>query len=155
MYYLFVNKILNKKVSLALLIGWLIVIFVFSNMNGASSSNLSKSIITSMAGNHVLSKNTFDLIHLLLRKTAHIVEYFVLCLLTYNYLRFYINKDHLLYLFTIISSFVCSIIDEMHQLLINGRTGKIVDIFIDGIGIVICLIVIIAYKKNVAKRKSN
>lgn len=124
-------------------------------MNGATSSNLSKSIISSVTGNHVLSKDTFDLLHLLVRKFAHVAEYFILCLLTYNYLRFYINKDNILYLLTLIFSFICSSIDEIHQLLINGRTGKIVDIFIDGIGIILCLIVIIVYKKNVTKRKSN
>lgn len=149
------NKILNKKTSLILLIVWLAVIFVFSNMNGDRSSDLSKNFILSILGDSTFSKDSFDIVHLIVRKLAHIIEYFILCILTYNYLRFYIHKEKYLYLLSLLFCFICSSLDEVHQLVVNGRSGKITDIFIDGLGIVLSLIVINVCIKNAAKRKSD
>ena len=155
MYYYLMNKILTKKVSLLLLVIWLVVIFIFSSMTGGESSSLSKNILAGLINNSVTSKHTFDLLHLLLRKSAHFLEYFILSALIYNYLRFYNLKQNSLYILVFIFNLVCSIFDELHQILIQGRTGKVVDVLIDSLGAIIFLIIIIIVNRNAAKRKSN
>ena len=155
MYYYLMNKILTKKVSLLLLVIWLLVIFIFSSMNGGSSSSLSKNILMGLTNNSVASKHTFDLLHLILRKSAHFLEYFILSALIYNYLRFYNFKQNSLYILVFIFNLICSILDELHQVLTLGRTGKLVDVLIDSLGAILFLIIIIIVNKNATKRKSN
>lgn len=48
-------------------------------------------------------------------------------------------------LFSLLIGTEYAIIDEIHQLFIDGRSGQIVDVFIDAIGIAIgiCLLMII------------
>lgn len=149
------NKILTKKVSLLLLVIWLLVIFIFSSMNGGASSSLSKNILMGLTNNSVTSKHTFDLLHLILRKSAHFIEYFILSALIYNYLRFYNLKQNSLYILVFIFNLICSILDELHQVLTLGRTGKVIDVLIDSLGAIIFLIIIIIVNRNATKRKSN
>lgn len=148
------NKIFNKRNSLIFLIVWLIVIFVFSNMSGSLSSGLSKNIVLSITYKSSIDKNTFDLIHLLVRKFAHFIEYFVLAALSFSYFRFS-KKENSLYITVYGFCLICSILDEFHQIFIGGRTGKIGDVLIDSAGIILFLIIIILYKSNAAKRKSD
>ena len=149
------NKILTKRVSFALLVIWLIIIFIFSSMSGVKSSNLSRVILSSVTNNVVKRTDVFDLLHLLLRKSAHICEYIILSALAYSYFKYYIDRNNLLYISILIFVAVCSIIDEYHQLFISGRTGKLIDVLIDIAGAIIFLVFIIIRKKNVASRKSN
>lgn len=124
-------------------------------MNGTVSSNLSKSILNGFTNNYSFNKDVFDTLHLIVRKSAHVFEYFILSALLYNYLRFYVKENKKLYIYTFILNLICSIADEFHQLFIVDRTAKIFDPLIDSIGAIIFLIIIIIYKKNVTKRKSN
>lgn len=149
------NKILTKRVSFILLVIWLIVIFVFSNMSGVRSSNLSRIILSSLTNNVVKKTDIFDLLHLFLRKSAHISEYFILSALAYSYFKFYIDRDNLLNISVLIFVAVCSFIDEYHQLFVSGRTGKLIDVLIDIAGAIIFLIFIFIRRKNATSRKSD
>lgn len=148
------NKILTKRVSLFLLILWMIVIFIFSSMSGDTSATLSKTILSGITGSSLKASGSFNLVHFIFRKLAHLFEYFVLSALAYNYLRFYINKERTLYISTLIFTVVCSCLDEIHQIFTFERSARLYDILIDSLATIIFLIIIII-KNNVTKRKSN
>lgn len=149
------NKIFTKKVSFILLVIWLLIIFVFSNMNGDASDEISTTILYGLTNNTVFEKEVFSFLHMMVRKTAHVLEYFILSALLFSYLRFYITKEKRLFITVFILNFVCSCFDELHQLFIYERAGKLTDILIDSLGAIIFLIIIIIYRKNVTSRKSN
>lgn len=99
----------------------------------------------------------YDILNLLIRKVAHITEYFILFMLLYfaikklNQYRESILKASI---FTVL--YACT--DEFHQLFIQGRAGRIQDVLIDSIGIVIGIIVIWIYskmKKNIICNKEK
>ena len=155
MYYYLMSKILTKRVSFILLVIWLVVIFVFSNMDGDASYSLSSNILNGITNNSVANVSVYDTLHLVLRKLAHVLEYFILSALTYNYLRFYNLKQNTLYILVFVFNLICSSLDELHQLLILDRDGRLVDVLIDSLGAIIFLIIIIIINRNATKRKSN
>ncbi len=139
---------MKKILSLILLIFWIIIIFLLSNQNGSVSTNESDVIVNSI--NNILNINEHLLV-IIVRKFAHIIEYLILYLLTYNCFKEYGIK----YKYAILFCIFCSLIDEIHQLFINGRSGQIIDVFVDLIGIIIGYIIIeVAYGKK-KKVKEN
>ena len=127
----------NKRLVLAwtLLILWMLFIFIMSSFNGVMSSNQSGSIAT-------LIYNLFDIsdtekVSFIVRKCAHVSEFFILGILVINLISKYNVKNSYL-----LSFFVCVLYassDEFHQLFVPGRSGQVADIFIDLIGVVLGL----------------
>ena len=102
---------------------WMVVIFFFSSRPD-------------------LPKNQFFLLDFFFKKSAHILEYFILLLLWHKALgqktpatAFLIS---LLYAFT----------DETHQLFVPGRGGLLQDVAIDSIGLLTSLLVITKYSNG-------
>ncbi|HBP00747.1 MAG: Acetobutylicum phosphotransbutyrylase [Candidatus Moranbacteria bacterium GW2011_GWE1_49_15] len=79
---------------------------------------------------------TYDLGMMIERKGAHIFEYAILAVLWVRvfWLRFK-DEDNHSYHWAIFASFVYAVSDEIHQVFVFGRTGKISDVFIDLAGI--------------------
>ncbi len=71
---------------------------------------------------------------LILRKIAHMSEFFVLAYLFYNAYRSLGVKKGRAILLAFIFSLIYAFFDEWHQSLVVGRTQSIVDVGIDGIG---------------------
>ncbi|MCK5080554.1 MAG: VanZ family protein [Candidatus Moranbacteria bacterium] len=73
---------------------------------------------------------------IVLRKIAHIFEYFILTLffwrIFYYHLRFSLLRASLL---AFLSCIAYAVSDEMHQFFIEERTGRFVDVLVDGIGV--------------------
>lgn len=71
-----------------------------------------------------------------LRKIAHISEFFILAVLFYRAL-----KSNKIFsnpiLWSAIFSILYAVSDEIHQLFVIGRAGKAEDVIIDGIGVLI------------------
>lgn len=108
---------------------WMSVIFYFSNQPD-------------------LKSNLPTFWDLVFRKIAHASEYFVLA-----YLFFRALKEHgLQFYYVIFLSFIgalsYAVSDEFHQTFIHGRSGNIIDISIDGIGIIIFVILIVLNKEK-------
>ena len=93
-----------------------------------------------------------DTLQLVVRKIAHILEYMILYILIYNYIKFFNVKDNVK--LAILLTLLCACIDETHQLFIDGRTGKLVDILVDSIGITIGYLIEVLYEKKIKKRSS-
>ena len=81
--------------------------------------------------------NNPEMVSLIVRKLAHISEYFVLVLLSINYFKECIKKPiGISVIFSIL--YACS--DEFHQLFVPGRAGMISDVILDSTGVLLgCL----------------
>lgn len=73
----------------------------------------------------------------ILRKIAHVVEYFVLTLLLYRAFKgsFTIGTRNL-FIYSATLSLLYAVSDEFHQSFVPGRSAAVRDVLIDGIGIV-------------------
>ena len=106
----------------------MIFIFILSSFNANDSSSQSGFIVSIISG--IFNINNIDILTVIVRKSAHFTEYFILGILVYNMLKNY-NKS--IYL-GIIICFLYAISDEVHQIFSDGRSFQIMDIFIDTIG---------------------
>lgn len=151
---------MKKTISITLVIVWMIIIFIFSSFNGKDSRNTSVGLLNSTVKivsntlykikiiNKPLTADEIDNIanklNYPVRKMLHVFEYFVLALLVYNALINFKLKN--IYTLTILISVLYSTTDEFHQLF-TGRTGTIIDVFIDSIGIILAILLIKITKK--------
>src|SRR3989344_7686966 len=81
-----------------------------------------------------LDKKPFSYIKILKDKTLHVIEYFILSVLTYNAFKTnkFLNKN--LFLYSILFSTLYGVSDEFHQLFVIGREFSIYDIISDFVG---------------------
>ena len=141
-----------KRVILFILIILMMgIIFKFSSSNGEESTHQSMGLIGKTIGliaeiiNPDITEEEklilYEKYHLPVRKLAHITEYFILCLLVCMFLCTYdINYIKvIIYSFVFCFLYACS--DEIHQLYVPGRSGNIIDVFVDSIGISLVLVV--------------
>ena len=135
---------------------WMIFIFYMSGKTGQESSGQSGKI--SLFITNLLEKvrqdspqemqNLQDVLELVIRKAAHMTEYAILFLLSYLAMvkismiqsRFY-NRS-----IAVLISLLYACSDEMHQLLVPGRSGRMIDVGIDMAGVLIVLICMILSK---------
>jgi len=101
-----------------------------SHTSSIDSSNQSGVIVNFV--NSILHINNVELLETVIRKLAHLFEFFILGVLMINYLKNYNIKNYILISIAICFIYACT--DEIHQLFIPGRDGNIKDIFIDTIG---------------------
>ena len=134
---------MKRITHILMLILWLLIIFHFSNENGTVSSSKSDTVTIKIIGDKSYFKNATKVI----RKFAHLSEYAILTVLMYITVSDYtINKK---YIFTLLLTYLCSVLDEIHQLFILYRSGSFVDVTIDSLAILITLSIIILRKKEV------
>ena len=119
----------------------MITIFILSSDNDIKSTKKSDGIIirtTEFILNRKLTdkekKLYIDKYVVIVRKSAHFTLYFLLGLFFCSFLKeFDLNNKNLL-IYTIIFVFIYACSDEIHQLFISGRSGEIIDVFIDTLG---------------------
>jgi len=148
---------IKKILSIVLLILWMFTIFSFSNQQGTGSSSLSKNVASFIIDifdiKNELSQqekeNVIEKIEPIIRKLAHYAIYIIGGMLIINcaYVYGICNKNAVIY--SAIFGIVYAAIDEMHQLFVNGRSGKIQDVIIDSIGILTGITVYIFFRKVV------
>lgn len=161
----------NKKrvavtiVTAALMIALYCLIFGFSSQTGEESGGLSRmisdecvEIYNNIAQKELSNQEMLELsisLEYPIRKMAHFSEYACLGVLVVVILSQYISINFIFYLVSILWVFVSAVLDEIHQLFVPGRSGNIVDVFIDtsgGIfGICICVFITWIYTKLVVK----
>lgn len=136
---------MKKIVKLLFTIIWLLVIFLFSNQDGSTSTSLT---------NGILEKYLFfvdsDIFFMIIRKMAHITEYFILGILVLNFINeFKIDKKIVV---SILICFILASFDELHQLFIPDRTGCLLDVFIDMIGASLGILILSLIKNHKKQR---
>ena len=139
----------------SLTVGWIILLFYLSSETGTVSTGRSSSVlefVEMIFGKGVMTEAV-------LRKTAHVLEYAVLTVFSFFSVRFtnrasitrsysespvkLIKSDNEMYIaFSMWLSLLTAVVDEYHQLFVDGRDGSIRDVLIDSVGIVIVLIII-------------
>lgn len=138
----------SEIINIVLLVLWMVFIFAMSSFDAPQSDGQSGLIVNIV--NNVIHTSNIDLLTTIIRKLAHLTEYFILGLLMINCLKDYkINK---IYILSVVFSFIYAITDELHQTFISGRSGEIRDVVIDTIG---ALIGILIYKYIRKKYEKN
>lgn len=150
----------------------LLLIFRFSAQDGPTSGSLSykvsyviirifdKIFSFDLAEAELLSRA--ESIQLVVRKLAHITEYFILTLSMYLPLRIWLPYKgistagkHFYYrliLPTFFLSVICAAADEFHQSFVPGRCGTPIDVLVDSVGIVVACLLLIYGNYRIKKR---
>lgn len=136
---------MKKYMAFTFLFLWLFVIFLFSCESATDSTKTSKSFtkqviivvekITKVDLNEIGKNKMIDKTFKVVRKFAHFFEYFVLAILLMFFLKNYFEVNLKLVMVVCILCLLYSITDEIHQLFVPGRTGRVVDVCIDFLGI--------------------
>lgn len=149
-----------KKLYLCILILWMGVIFAFSNQNAEVSENVSDGFtskvvdtVASVKKDESIKENKKEIIEdsrFFIRKTAHFSLYLVLGILIYLKVKDVkkINPIIISLMFCIL--YACS--DEIHQMFINERTAKVLDILIDTTGSLTGILLIYLFSSKKRKK---
>ena len=166
-------KHLLRWLSILPVLLMLLLIFGFSAQDGAASGSLSYKVsylivclfnrVFSLDSSEIQLLAKTDEIHLLIRKLAHVTEYFLLTLSFYLPLRIWLpykkvsveGKQFLykLILPAFLSSLICAGLDELHQHFVPGRCGTPLDVLVDSIGIIVACILLILCTLRLKKRR--
>jgi len=119
---------MKKRLSVILVIIWMLVIFIMSSFNSNDSSSQSNFIVNII--NIIFNINNIDVLSLIIRKMAHFTEYLILGLLVCNLIKQYNKKMFIAFIICILYA----ISDEIHQLFVDGRSCQLFDIMIDSVG---------------------
>ena len=120
-----------------LVIIWAAVIFYLSSRTADQSTVQSRGMIQSFSGilgKTIGSEELMETVDGIVRETAHGIEYFILGALVFNAMNAAIPS--------VILCAVYALSDEIHQISVPGRAFQIMDLFIDFIGIVFGVVVV-------------
>lgn len=134
----FRKKYVNKYLFIVL--GIMTVIFLFSHSSGEDSSKHSGIIVALLRYLPVtvdLEGESMRILTIIVRKGAHMTEYFILTMSILRYL-LSIEKSNP-YPLSGITAFLYACSDEFHQTFIPGRAGLFTDVLVDSVGIMAAL----------------
>ena len=151
------NRNFFRILFIILLLLMYILIFFFSSQVGDESSKLSGGIVRKILYSIGLVDNmeVESVLEIIVRKMAHFSLYFVCGILAMCIMINYdvSNKFRILCSFCI--NLFYSISDEIHQMFVPGRTGKVTDVFIDSLGVICGILIIYVIIKVKEKYKRN
>ncbi len=125
---------MKKILNWGLLIGWMCFIFYMSHQSGETSSEASGVIEQFLSIIPFVPTTLLGIeLEVLIRKAAHLTEYFILAMLALNVLVMYYDSKRSLAL-SLIVVFIYACTDEYHQTFIAGRAGALSDVYIDTAG---------------------
>lgn len=126
--------IIIRIILIILILLWMNIVFGFSGQNGEKSSGISFKISMLITRNNEEIARTIEPY---VRKIAHFSEYAVGGILIYLLL-FTFKKilSKVRNISSIMITIIYAISDEVHQLYIPGREGKVIDVYIDTLGII-------------------
>ena len=142
------NKKNIKYVKCIIAIICCIMIFSFSAVPAKASTKQSKgltyNVIKLLNGNKLSEKELEKLtkkVNPLVRKIAHFSIYMILAIFTYMFIeelniKSKSEKERLRknIIYTCIFCIIYAVFDEIHQIYVPGRTGKVIDVIIDTLG---------------------
>lgn len=126
----------NKRiiVNWILFLGWMSFIFFMSNQTGDVSTKQSDLVVKIFIGLGLDQKESMlELTTVIVRKTAHFTEYFILGILTMNLFQccYRGKKQRSIALLFVL---MYASLDEVHQYFIPGRSMAFKDVIIDTLG---------------------
>lgn len=155
---------IRKVIKFILIVLWMGLIFSFSSDTGEISTKKSDGFIIKLVetvigrdlNDHEKEKWTEYLV-VPVRKGAHVGVYLILGSLIFSFISEFmiINYKSILLAIGITFLYACS--DEIHQLLVPGRSGQINDVILDtigaSIGVIISSIIVRKCSKNEQKER--
>lgn len=131
-------------------IAWMLFIFYMSHQPATISTSTSGFFVDMLRSLFSLSDGYIDILQTIIRKGAHMSEYAILAILLYYGFIHYNIKNTYIVSFIATVLYACS--DEFHQLFIPGRSGAILDVGIDSIGVFIGLFFVWIFYRYTKKR---
>ena len=143
----------KKHIDWILVIGWMVMIFMFSSQVAKVSNENNKFVeyIFNFLG---LDLNSIfgTLSDFIIRKAGHFTEYFILYVLLYRSINKKKDMDIKMFIWPIVIVFLYACSDEFHQAFVPGRGPAFRDVLIDtGAGLTAFLIM---YIRVTLKNKS-
>lgn len=150
---------IKKVILYSLLIIWMTIIFIFSHQKSDESTKESSRVIdliitiTEKINNKKIDDATkeeiYDKLSYPVRKIAHVTVYLILGIITCNLVLLYkINIKEVIILSILICALYASS-DEIHQIFVSGRSGKVIDVLLDTCGSTLgILLTYTIYSKN-------
>lgn len=150
-------KIFDKKeqikiFKIILILVWMITVFTFSDQKGADSGDTSRRftvvIIQVLTGKELEVDDAFiDGIQLFIRKLAHFSVYAIggFLIMNYAYSTDKLMKQKLWGSIAFGGSY--AITDEIHQLFVSGRSGNVIDVGIDTLGVIVGVLAYLVLRK--------
>lgn len=122
-------------------------IFCMSNQPANISKELSQNIENLLNHTPIIGNLLSDILNspnsqFIVRKSAHIILFCFLSILCFVVIYELKSNVKIATLVSFSITFIYACIDEIHQLFIPGRSGKINDVLIDSIGVIVGLIFI-------------
>lgn len=158
------KKAIKIMLLLSVAITWMICIYKLSGMNSKNSNGKSTDIIALFIEDTLEITNEYgitnsnpnaqklarvsQLINAPMRKVIHATVYFVLAFFIMILLNviFDYKKYWLTVLITLILCVGFAVLDEYHQTFVEGRTGQMLDVFIDSVGAICGLLFYSTYE---------
>lgn len=141
---------MRKIIKLVLIIVWMGIIFSFSNDTGEVSTKKSDGIIIrtvetflSRDLNSLEKEKWVKYLVVPVRKAAHFFVYLILGILIISFCQEFGDINNKMVLLALFLAFLYALSDEIHQMLVPGRSGQISDVLLDAIG---SFVGIISYK---------
>ncbi|MGE5544823.1 MAG: VanZ family protein [Bacillota bacterium] len=135
------KKILSPIVAWVPVVLWMMLIFFFSSQSATESAGISMKITQAFLGfiNQVVpvfGSGTIDYSYLnhVVRKLAHFSLYMVLGILSARALRKSGMTGWKPLIAAVLICVLYAVTDELHQVFVPGRSGQISDVFIDSMG---------------------
>lgn len=148
------NKLkILRVILIILIILWTCLIFLFSSQDGGESSGFSRKFVEFF----VKDPEMVDKIEPYVRKLAHFSEYGLGGVLFISLFSTYEWTDRRKIATSILIGVWYAIMDEIHQLMVPGRSGALKDVYIDSLGIVTGVIGMLIVIKifEIIKNKRN
>lgn len=145
---------MKKIIKFVLLLLWMYLIFYFSNQNGVDSSATSDGLVMSLVRfiDSIIpvdfSEDTMNILAFIIRKVAHFTLYFILGILIFILLNDYSMMLSKKVIYSIMFCLIYACSDEIHQLFVEGRDGKIFDVFIDMFGSLSSIFIVYLFNKR-------
>lgn len=152
---------LLRIVLLILLFGTFYIIFGFSSQNGEESGGISSRVTEFILEKSNTYKNIeenrqdeiFERTEKIIRKIAHFSIYALVGFLLMGLVSTFKLKEKSRILISLILGVLYATSDEIHQLFSPGRSAQITDVYIDTLGILVGIFVILLFIKIFEKIK--
>ena len=149
------NKVKTLRVILIFfIILWTCLIFLFSSQDGGESSGFSRKFVEFF----IKDPELVNKIEPYVRKLAHFSEYGLGGVLFISLFSTYEWTDRRKIITSILLGVWYAIMDEIHQLMVPGRSGALKDVYIDSLGIttgVIGMLIVIKIFELIKNKREN
>ncbi|MCL2565819.1 MAG: VanZ family protein [Defluviitaleaceae bacterium] len=105
-------------------------IFIFSSIEGTESAAASMTIAGYL---RLVLDLDYDILNFLVRKTAHVIVFFILSFCVTNAVKYIVRRDRIFLVAWGVSS-VYGVLDEIHQYFVPGRVCALSDMLINAFG---------------------